>query len=114
MATAPCGVEAPGKATTGSGGCGFCWQDFDDLLDGLALETLALRACQLDMMPASVARHTSLRRLAVRGCCLADLPPGPYLVCLQHLDLRDNLFDKVPPAALAAPQLETLAMLGAC
>lgn len=84
------------------------------MLAGLSLETFRLRFCTLDALPDALTDHTSLRRLAVMDCCLADLPPGPYLERLQHLDLTSNCFEKVPPAALAAPQLGTLALLCAC
>lgn len=92
----------------------LCEQEFAALLDGLQLEALGLVEGRLGTVPDAVSRHTSLRRLAIRNCSLTYLQPGPYLERLQHLDLTGNGFKTVPPAALAAPCLETLAMLGAC
>lgn len=89
-------------------------QGFAALLEQLALETLGLRFCELSVLPAAVAHHTSLRRLIIKDCDLKELPFGPYLERLRHLDLCDNRFTKVPPAVLAAPQLEVIAMLSAC
>lgn len=92
----------------------LCWlQKLAELLRGLSLETLGFRGCLLEDLPDAVTVHTSLRRLVIRDCSLTALPLGPYLRRLQHLDLRGNLLNPVPPAALHAPDLETVALLGA-
>lgn len=69
--------------------------EFDALLEGLSLKTLGLRFCNLKALPNAVVDHTSLRRLAVRDCCLAQLYDGPYMDELKHLDLRGNCFETV-------------------
>lgn len=89
-------------------------QEFQTLLEVIELESLSLLNCRLGTVPSAVTLHQSLRRLAVRGCGLTHLTPGPYLEFLRELDLRENGLSSAPEEALAAPLLDFLYVTGAC
>lgn len=54
------------------------------------LAELDLSRCNLDRLPEAVATLPALRRLALGNNYLSALPVGPYLACLERLDLRWN------------------------
>lgn len=91
-------------------GFGTFPQEFEQLLDGRSLRTLALSSCGLGKLPAAIARHSSLKTLGLMDCGLSDVPLGAYLERLESLHLNKNRFTEVPLALLAAPQLRNLVM----
>jgi Leucine-rich repeat (LRR) protein len=55
------------------------------------LAELGLAFCStLKKLPPSMAALPTLRKLMLENCNLKALPEGPYLSCLELLDISEN------------------------
>lgn len=73
------------------------------------LRRLHIEFYDVAVLPACIIGKTGLHTLEVKGCQLADLPPGPYLSTLHTLSLwDDNAFTRLPTALAAATALREL------
>lgn len=66
---------------------------------GQHITSLHLKFCGLQHIPPALVAMTSLVGLDIRGNQPTQLPPGPYLLGLEHLSM-DILFKVAPPTAL--------------
>lgn len=82
-----------------------------NLLAYSGLRVLVLKQCGLRFFPGrldTICGLSSLTALNLADNMLTSLPGGPYLKHLQHLDLSENSFDKVPECLRGAPRLHKL------
>ncbi|KAL4424306.1 hypothetical protein ABPG75_001607 [Micractinium tetrahymenae] len=111
-----CTDERPGgfdSSNAGAGAVGFTVV-LEPLLQAMpALRKLELAACLAGKVPPWLAAKRGLRKLALPDNGLSDLPADPFLSTgVTELDLSRNSFARLPPALLAASDLESLLLPG--
>ena len=73
---------------------------------------LGLTHTRLDCIPAAITSLSRLYHVDLASNCLTEIPAGPYLEALQHLDLRCYNFQQLPMQLLKARHLHKLLLPG--
>ena len=82
-------------------------QDDDGAFSG-NLKALTLKHCRLSDIPQALMNMTCLSSLCLHGNMLKEVPPGPYLEQLTHLDIGANKLGPIPSALANCCSLQRL------